>query len=127
MIRTAEQSIAGMVEKDRQDLLSEHIAKRRRLYERAVAQGNLRTALQILDSEANLLGLFPEKSIMSAANGGVNLQVLVQAVIAAETKTLEAVTPVLIEGRSNGDGDEETKHGGKCGDEADVVGSETLP
>jgi hypothetical protein len=129
----AKKLIAKTVEEDRQELIGKHVAMRRHLYARAVSRDDVRAALSILDSEANLLGLFPDKSVhVSGANGGLNLQVLVQAVIAAETKTVETVreleavpceSTALIGG---GDDDAKTS-GGECRDAAAVVGSEAVP
>jgi hypothetical protein len=132
LVVRANDLIAKAAEGDREHLLAQHLAKRRRLYERAVQRGDVRAALAVLDSEANLLGLFPERAGLPGASGGMNLQILVQAVLAAESKTLEVktlemvpveATATLIE-ESNGNG---TKTGGKCRDEAVAVGSETLP
>lgn len=46
---------------ERPALIEFHLAKRRAIYARAVAQGDLRSALAVLKDEAELLGLYPDK------------------------------------------------------------------
>jgi hypothetical protein len=58
-------------ERSRKKLLRRHLAQRRNLYARAVRTGDVGTALRVLDSEAELLGLFPEKKHqISGKDGG---------------------------------------------------------
>ena len=55
----AEKAIAESCRTSRKRLLRIHLAKRRRLYSKAVSQGDIRAALAVADSEAKLLELFP--------------------------------------------------------------------
>jgi hypothetical protein len=58
-VAAAAARIRKWADENRDELLAEHVAKRRSLYARAVNCGDLSTALRILDSEAALLNLFP--------------------------------------------------------------------
>jgi hypothetical protein len=55
--RLAEQQLAESLRTSRGRLVRKHISRRRNLYAKAVAAGDLRTALATLDSEARLLAL----------------------------------------------------------------------
>lgn len=57
----ADQRIAAEIQPQREAVYNRHLALRRSLFEKALAQGNLRVALAILDSEAKLLGLFEDQ------------------------------------------------------------------
>jgi hypothetical protein len=56
----AERKLAEASRTDRAKLFSRHLAQRRGLFQKAVAQGDIRAALAVLDSEARLLALFPQ-------------------------------------------------------------------
>jgi hypothetical protein len=57
-------------ERSRRKLFRRHLAQRRNLYARAVTTGDVRTALACLDSEAELLGLFPPKKVAPTTPDG---------------------------------------------------------
>src|SRR5262249_14761776 len=59
----AERLIAESCRASHKRLLRRHLARRRNLYATAVRQGDVRAALACLDSEADLLGLFPPKKV----------------------------------------------------------------
>jgi hypothetical protein len=66
----ADDLLAESLEKDRQKLLRRHLAQRRSLYARAIADGDLRTALAVAQDEAELEGLYPRKGVeLTGANG----------------------------------------------------------
>jgi hypothetical protein len=54
----ADRAIAESCRASRKILLRRHLAQRRSLFAKAVSQGDVRTALACLDSEAKLRGLF---------------------------------------------------------------------
>jgi hypothetical protein len=58
-VARAYQHITETIEKDRDKLISRHIAQRRNLYARALNMGDLRTALAVAKDESELLGLYP--------------------------------------------------------------------
>jgi hypothetical protein len=59
----AERLIADATRTSRKRLVRKHLARRRHLYAKAVSMGDVRAALACLDSEAELLGLFPPKKV----------------------------------------------------------------
>jgi hypothetical protein len=143
LAQRAEQTIAEMAKEDREQLLAKHLVRRERLYQRAVQKDDVKGALAVLDSLANLLGLFPEKNGLQWVSGAVNLQVLVQAVINAEAKkTGEAMVEVVpgsttiiesngedtvekIEG--NSDHGATTESSGECRNGTPIVRGEEVP
>jgi hypothetical protein len=58
--KAADALIMRHAEKDREALIVRHVAQRRALYARALNSGDYGTALRVLDSECQLLGLFPK-------------------------------------------------------------------
>jgi hypothetical protein len=64
-IRTYMQRVDAILiermEKKRRPVIARHLAQRQALFARAVNAADYRTALAILDSEAKLRGLFPDK------------------------------------------------------------------
>jgi hypothetical protein len=56
----AERVIAESVRTGRKKVMRRHLARRRNLYAKSVAQGDLRTALAVLADEARLLKLYDE-------------------------------------------------------------------
>jgi hypothetical protein len=74
-VQRAERQIAKASSKEnRGRLIHRHLARRRSLYAKAVAQGDIRAALAVLDSEAKLLGLFPQaQERKDAPNVHVNI------------------------------------------------------
>ena len=65
--------LAKLTERDRQQLLGRHLGQRRALYARAVKEGDLRTALQILRDEAELEGLYGPATQVVASFTGVRV------------------------------------------------------
>src|SRR5262249_9528152 len=61
LVRRAEALIADSARTNRRRLLQRHLAQRRSLYARAVAAGDVRAALAVLDSEARLEGLLDDE------------------------------------------------------------------
>jgi hypothetical protein len=57
-------------EKSRKKLFRRHLAQRRNLYARATTAGDIRTALACLDSEADLLGLYPPRKVAPTTPDG---------------------------------------------------------
>jgi hypothetical protein len=66
-ITRADRLLAAEIEKDAGKLLSFHVAQRRQLLARCINSGDLSTALRTLDSEAQLLNLFPAKKVSIAS------------------------------------------------------------
>jgi len=58
-IAKADAQITTMSLSCREKLVRQHLAERRNIYAKAIANGDRRTALAAKDSEAKLLGLFP--------------------------------------------------------------------
>jgi len=58
----ARQRIVAALDEDRPHLLNRHLAQRHDLYARSVSNGDLRTALAVLQDEAELLSLYPPKT-----------------------------------------------------------------
>jgi predicted DNA-binding protein (UPF0251 family) len=80
--------LAETLERDREKLLNRHIAQRRALFARAMAVSDYGTALRVLNSEAEMLNLFPAKrtevtSKDAAPSAGVSAGDVQQAVIDA--------------------------------------------
>ena len=62
-IRWADALIASDARSSRKKRTRLHVAKRQNLFAKAVSQGDIRTALAVLDSEAKLLGLYPANGV----------------------------------------------------------------
>jgi hypothetical protein len=69
----ADRLIERSLEKDRDKLLRRHLAQRRRLFARAVKDGDVRAALAIAQDEAELMGLYPRKGLEITGAGGAPL------------------------------------------------------
>ncbi len=70
----ADELLVERQDKSRKKVLARHFAQRMSLYARAVNGADYRTALAILDSDAKLRGLFPERELkalvkLAAAQG----------------------------------------------------------
>jgi len=63
LIRRADELLVDRQDKSRRRTIARHLAQRQALYARAVNAADYRTALAILDSDARLRGLYPEKDI----------------------------------------------------------------
>ena len=69
-VAKADAAIAESCRASSKKLVRRHLAQRRSLYAKAVSAGDFRVALAALDSEAELLGLFPpKKKELTGANG----------------------------------------------------------
>ena len=65
-VRRADQLVLKRLEKRRSLVMGLHLARRETLFARAVAAGDQRAALAVLDSTAKLQGLFSDPSDMKA-------------------------------------------------------------
>ena len=72
-IQRADKMIAESCNESRDKIINRNIAQRRYLYARAVAVADYRTALAALREEAELLGLYPERTV--PADGDTVLRV----------------------------------------------------
>jgi hypothetical protein len=61
LVQRADEAIAKSIERSRKRLLRRHLAQRRNLYARAVTTGEIRTALAVLQDEADLLGFYKQR------------------------------------------------------------------
>jgi hypothetical protein len=97
-IAQADKKIAESCRASSKKLLRRHLAQRRHIYAKALGADELRTALAALDSEAELLGLFPPKRREISGPRGGPLQSEVTTPTVAETvHDLEYYRQVLIE------------------------------
>lgn len=62
-IAKADALLVERLDKKRKPVIARHLAQRQALLRKAIEKGEIRTALAILDSEAKLRGLFPEKEL----------------------------------------------------------------
>ena len=82
-VQRAQRLIAQSGQGEREQLLRMHIAKRDHLYAKAIAQGDTRSALAILDSQAKLQKLVSTDE-GKAANGHTIVNIFQRATILAE-------------------------------------------
>jgi hypothetical protein len=79
-MRRANELLVQRQDKSRRQVIARHLAQRQALFARAVNSADFRTALAILDSDAKLRGLFPEKELKElvklAAAQGAQIQEL---------------------------------------------------
>lgn len=69
-VSRVDRMIAESCRASRRKLLRRHLAQRRNLYAKAVAQGDIRVALSVLADEAKLLGLYaPVKTALTNPEG----------------------------------------------------------
>jgi len=68
-IAKADALLVERMDKNSEPVIARHIAQRQTLYARAVNAADSRTALAIIDSEAKLRGLFPEKELKKTVPG----------------------------------------------------------
>jgi hypothetical protein len=66
-MRRADELLVDRQDKSRKKVIARHLAQRQALYARAVNAADYRTALAILDSDAKLRGLYPEKELKDLA------------------------------------------------------------
>ena len=62
-IRRADELLVERQDRSRRRVMARHLAQRQVLFARAVSGADYKTALSVLDSEAKLRGLYPEKDI----------------------------------------------------------------
>ena len=93
--------IAAALERDRRKLLNLHLAQRRSLLARCLAQNDLSNARGILKDEAELLGLYPEKktTVQGKVGGAPVVLNIVEEVIGptASGETAAAGLPEIAE------------------------------
>src|SRR5215207_1756416 len=75
LMQRADELLVERQDKSRKQVIARHLAQRMALYARALNAADYRTALAILDSDAKLRGLFPEKELkelmkLATAQGG---------------------------------------------------------
>lgn len=72
-INAADELIASACQESREELLRRHLARRRSLYNKALADGDVKTALAVAKDEAELLDLYPARKLkqeLTGAGGG---------------------------------------------------------
>jgi hypothetical protein len=87
LIAKADKQIEAEIRSSRKKLLRQHVGRRRNIFAKAMAQGDLRTAIAASDSEAKLLGLFPPAGVEMTGKDGkplFDLDALVALVMKAE-------------------------------------------
>ncbi len=62
-MRRADALLVERQDKNRKQVIARHLAQRQALFARCVNAADYRTALSILDSDAKLRGLYPEKDV----------------------------------------------------------------
>ena len=82
-LKRADMLIRERAEEDRDALFGRHLAQRRALYARCLNAADYSTALRVLDSECELLGLFPPKN-PPASNPNVIVNVFKRAAALAQ-------------------------------------------
>ncbi len=92
-IAKADELVKASCLSSRKKLLRRHLAQRRNLYAKSVSAGDTRAALAVLDSEARLLDLFPNKDTIPPAGPGVVIIAGVDADAALGRKPPDADAP----------------------------------
>jgi hypothetical protein len=69
LLTKADALIHASHDRSRKKLFSRHLAQRRNLYAKAVLAGDLRTALACVKDEAEMLGLYPPKTVKNEMTG----------------------------------------------------------
>lgn len=83
-VARADQLIAASCRASRKKLLRRHLAQRRNLYAKAINQGDIRTALAVLQDEAKLLGLYPATKVEQSGPRGEPIPVKVTHDVGAD-------------------------------------------
>jgi hypothetical protein len=83
-IARSDKLIAESCRASRKRLLRRHLAQRRNLYARAVAAGDVRTALACARDEADLQGLYPPKRREVSGAGGGPVRVTLEDLLDGE-------------------------------------------
>jgi hypothetical protein len=96
-IARADALLVERQDKSRKKVVARHLAQRTALYARALNAADYRTALAILDSDAKLRGLYPEKDIRElvklAAAQGQRIEELERRLADAHTTPATAAPP----------------------------------
>jgi hypothetical protein len=69
LLTRADRLVHESHERSRKKLFRRHLAQRRNLYAKAMLAGDLRTALSVVQDEAELLGLYPAKKTSNEHTG----------------------------------------------------------
>lgn len=81
----------------KEEMLDEHVARRRHLYAKAIKSGDLSNAVKALDSEAKLQGLFPPPpppaEFVSLLKEIESLQSIIRGLMKNDSATPDAVIP----------------------------------
>jgi hypothetical protein len=111
-ITAANELIAASLEKDREKLLADHLARRRRLFAKADQVGDYSTALRCAQDEAQLCGLYPPKQLQHS--GALDLHTMppedmtleqLHAASAANQAAIDALVGSLATAETPGRGD----------------------
>lgn len=89
-IGKVDDQIAAEFHSSRKKLVRQHVARRRNIFAKAMAKGDLRTAIAASDSEAKLLNLFPASGVEVTGKGGNALIPSFDAMVAAIIKLRQA-------------------------------------
>ena len=73
-MRRASDILKEQNKKDREEVLSLHLARRERLYAMCLNNGELKTALDVLKDLAEVQGLYPPKATVATSNVNVRQQ-----------------------------------------------------
>ncbi len=93
-INEADKMLGESLERDKEKLITRHLAQRRDLYARAIQDGDVRTALAILRDEGELVGLYaPPKTKDDGSTTTTRIVTIVEVVL----------TPALEHTNGNGD------------------------
>jgi hypothetical protein len=76
----------------RRRLFRRHLAQRRRMYSKAMQDGDIKTALSVAQDEAALLNLYPPKRTEVSGKGGAALQV--ESVVLTDEQRLAALAAI---------------------------------
>lgn len=112
-MQAADKLVVLSHERSRGKLLRRHLAQRRRLYARAVSQGDTRTALAVLRDEAELVGLYPKPKVKlehSGPGGGPLLLELTDAQRADSLARLHAAVASRTGDAATGEPAEDDRH-----------------
>jgi hypothetical protein len=86
----ADQAVAENGRASRRTLVRRHLAQRRALYAKAVAQGDIRAALACKRDEAELLRLYPARKTEITGKGGGPVRFSVEEAVTADRELEEA-------------------------------------
>jgi hypothetical protein len=98
----ADNEILQLGKADRKRDRRRHIAQRKSLYARAVVTGDLRTALAVLQDEATLLALYPDKRVRSGDGKGGEVVTTIETILPPEVA--DEIEDVVSDDAGPGDG-----------------------